>query len=216
MGDDIFDTYYSSNVPFLSSSIVQESTMQSAGSSLLRKIGSAILISHSQGGLMPWLLADSVPELVKAIISIEPKGPPFTEVIFSSEPARKWGLTDIPLYYSPLPNGTADDALKTVVVENPRIEGEGQGSCVMQKSPARQLSRWSGIPVLVETGEASYHEVYEECTVTFLRQAGVDVEWLRLKNAGIHGNAHLQFMEDNSDEIAKALDTWIKKMTGAG
>jgi len=84
----------------------------------------------------------------------------------------------------------------------------------VQAEPARQLTRWKGIPVLVETGEASYHEVYEECTVVYLRQAGVDVEWLRLEKAGIHGNAHLQFMEENSDEIAEVLHKWITKTVG--
>jgi hypothetical protein len=214
MNDPIFDAYYSSNMQFLSSSVIQESTMQSAGSALLRKIGPSILISHSQGGLMPWLLADSVPEFVKAIISIEPKGPPFTEVIFSTEPARKWGLTDIPLTYSPLSNGTASDPLLIIEIPNPRIEGEGQGNCIVQAEPARQLTKWKGIPVLVETGEASYHEGYEECTVIFLRQAGVDVEWLRLRKAGVHGNAHLQFMEENSDDSASILQEWIKKTVG--
>lgn len=70
------------------------------------------------------------------------------------------------------------------------------------------------IPVLVETSEASYHAVYDDCTYYFLLQAGVPAERLRLADVGIHGNGHLQFMEKNSDQIAAVLDAWIKKTVG--
>jgi len=53
------------------------------------------------GGLMPWLIADVRPELVRGILSIEPSGPPFREAIFSNTSARPYGLTDIPLTYDP-------------------------------------------------------------------------------------------------------------------
>lgn len=33
---------------------------------------------------MPWVIADVVPELVKAILAIEPTGPPFEDVITST------------------------------------------------------------------------------------------------------------------------------------
>src|SRR5438093_1537770 len=68
MGDPVFDAFYSSNVEFVSSTVVQETSMQAAGAALLDKIGPAILISHSHGGLFPWLWADIRPTLVKAIV----------------------------------------------------------------------------------------------------------------------------------------------------
>jgi len=62
MGDPFFDEYYASNFQFQSNTKVQETKMQAAGSALLNKIGLAVLISHSQGGLMPWVIADAVPK----------------------------------------------------------------------------------------------------------------------------------------------------------
>ena len=41
------------------------------------------------------------------------------------------------------------------------------------------------------TSEASYHAVYDYCTVAFMRQAGVGVEWLNLPEVGIHGEFEL-------------------------
>jgi triacylglycerol esterase/lipase EstA (alpha/beta hydrolase family) len=88
MGDPIFDEFYASNVQFQANTVVQKTKMQAAGAALLQKIGQAALISHSQGGLMPWVIADVVPYLVKAIVSIEPTGPPFINGVFSEGRTR--------------------------------------------------------------------------------------------------------------------------------
>jgi hypothetical protein len=58
--------------------------------------------------------------------------------------------------------------------------------------------------------------MYDYCFPLFLKQAGVhNVEhWSLGDDLGIHGNAHMQFMEKNSDEIAAALDKWIRKSVG--
>ena len=156
---------------------------------------------------MPWVIADKVPDLVKAIVSIEPTGPPFVDAIFSTEATRPWGLTDIPLTYSPVPtNVTAPLAMESVPNDAAGLE-----SCIVQAKPARKLVNLGKVPVLLETGEASYHAVYDDCTYLFLQQAGVPVERLKLADIGIHGNGHLQFMEENSDEIASVLEEWISR-----
>jgi len=210
MGDPIFDAYYASNVQWQSNTIIQETNMQAAGSALLDIIGPAVLISHSQGGLMPWLIADARPSLVKAIVSIEPTGPPFQEAVFSNTSARPWGLTDIPLTYYPTPtNLTAP--LETMIIAN---DAPGLENCIVQKEPARQLVNLRDIPVLLETSEASYHAVYDDCTFAFLKQAGVLVERLKLVDVGIRGNGHLHFMEENSNEIAGVLEEWVRKTVG--
>jgi len=206
MGDPIFDEYYASNIEFQSNTVVQETKMQAAGSALLRRIGPAVLISHSQGGLMPWVIADAVPNLVKAIVSIEPTGPPFIDAIFSNGSTRPYGLTDIPLTYFPAPTNTTAP-LETQVVPN---NATGSGTCIIQASPPLQLVNFKNIPVLLETSEASYHAVYDDCTYEFLVQAGVPAQRLRLADIGIHGNGHLHFMEKNSDQIAGVLEAWIK------
>jgi pimeloyl-ACP methyl ester carboxylesterase len=210
MGDPVFDAYYESTVQFQSNTVIQETKMQAAGAALLKKIGPAVLISHSQGGLLPWPIADVVPNLVKAIVSIEPTGPPFMDEVVLSGKTRPYGITNIPLTYSPIiTNATAP--LETEIVPNSE---PGLATCTIQSEPARQLVNLKNIPVLVESSESSFHVVYDGCTVKFLQQAGVSAEWLKLGDIGIHGNGHLHFMEKNSDEIAAVLESWIKKTVG--
>lgn len=60
------------------------------------------------------------------------------------------------------------------------------------------------------TTEASYHAFYDHCTYSYLVQAGVNLEWLQLKDIGILGNAHFSFMEKNNMEIVPLLDMWIQ------
>lgn len=78
--------------------------------------------------------------------------------------------------------------------------------CTLQAEPASQLVNLKKLPILIETGEASYHATYDHCFVQFLRQAGCEkAEHLKLADVGIYGNGHLQFLEKNSDEIARGL-----------
>ncbi|CAG8292284.1 unnamed protein product [Penicillium salamii] len=209
MGDANFDTYYASTVEFLASATSQESTVQAAGVELLEIIGSpAILLSHSQGGVMPWLIADVRPELVHSIVSIEPTGPPFQDAIFSNSSTRPYGLTDIPMTYSPA-IAHPGELVKHVIRSNSSM----YSNCVIQAdSPApRKLVNLAKVPVLVMTTESSYHAPYDWCTVQFLKQAGVSVEHLQLADIGIHGNGHLVFMEKNSQEVAAVLQKWMER-----
>jgi len=79
----------------------------------------------------------------------------------------------------------------------------------LQTEPARQLVNLADISVVVVTAEASYHAAYDECTVRFLKQAGVMVSWLRLADQGIRGNGHMMFMEKNNLSIAHLLEKHI-------
>ncbi|RDW83851.1 alpha/beta hydrolase [Aspergillus mulundensis] len=214
-GDPIFDAYYASNVQSISDSEAQEVTMKAAGEALLDQIGPVVLITHSQGGLYGWSLADSRPELIKGLIQIEPKGPPFKEVIFSNSFSRPYGLTSIPLTYDPAPtNKTVPLSMQTVPPPN-STSGELL-ECIIQAEPARQLPNLAHVPILIDTGEASYHATYDYCFIKFLKQAGVkNVQHLELGKRGIHGNAHLQFLEKNSDAIAGVLHEWIGNVTGS-
>jgi pimeloyl-ACP methyl ester carboxylesterase len=210
MGDEVFDTYYSSTVQFISSATGQQSTVQAAGAQLLDTIGKpVILLSHSQGGLMPWLIADVCKDLVHSIVSLEPTGPPFQEAIFSNQSARAWGLTDVPLTYSPPVTDPATDLVRQTIPSN----SSTVSPCVIQANhpPPRQLVNLQDIPVLLVTTEASYHVPYDWCTVKYLRQAGVSTEHLQLPDIGIYGNAHMVFMEKNSDQVAATLQKWIEK-----
>ncbi|KAF2820543.1 alpha/beta-hydrolase [Ophiobolus disseminans] len=214
MGDPIFDAFYSSNVQFISNATYQQETMQSAGAKLLDLIGSPVwLLGHSQGGLMPLLIADARPKLTKGLILLEPTGPTFQEAVFGSASARKWGLTDIPLNYSPLVNDPITDLVKQVVPPPTQSSNKSTVSCVLQATnPApRQLPNLAPLPILTVTGEASYHAPYDYCTVAFLKQAGcAKASHLELGKVGIRGNGHLFFMEKNSDKIWTCINDWLK------
>lgn len=210
MGDPIFDTYYSSTVEFLSSATYQQSTVQAAGAALLDTIGCpVILLSHSQGGLIPWLIADVRPNLVHSIVSIEPTGPPFQEAVFSNTSTRAYGLTDIPLTYSPAVTDPLTDLVKQKIPSNSSVHSD----CIIQADyPApRQLVNLVHVPVLVLTTESSYHAPYDWCTVQFLQQAGVPAQHLQLADIGIHGNGHMVFMEKNSLQVAAVLQQWMER-----
>ncbi|KAM0322192.1 hypothetical protein ACHAQA_009682 [Verticillium albo-atrum] len=209
MGDAVFDAFYSSNLQFINNATYQQSTVQAAGAALLDKIGKpVILLGHSQGGLMPIIIADARPELTKALILLEPTGPPFREAVFSTRASRVWGLTDIPVTYSP---AVTDPATELVQQTYP-ARGENFVECVLQaEEPApRKLTNLASKPILLVTGEASYHMPYDYCTVKFLQQAGCSkAEQLELGEVGIHGNGHMFFMEKNSNTIQGVLEKWI-------
>jgi pimeloyl-ACP methyl ester carboxylesterase len=211
MGDPVFDAYYASTVQFLSSATVQQKTVQAAGADLLSKIGKkVILLAHSQGGIMPWVIADAKPELVQSIVAIEPSGPPFHEAIFSATAGRAYGLADIPLTYSPPVTNASTDLVKANV---PAAQSqEGFTNCTIQAAnpPPRQLANLKKIPTVVVTSESSYHRPYDWCTVKYLKQAGVKTTHLKLWEQGIKGNGHMMFLEKNSDVVASAVRKWIE------
>lgn len=129
MGDPIFDSYYASTVPSLAENAAQEASMQPAGAALLDAIGKpVILVAHSQGGAMAWVTADRKPDLVHSIVSIEPSGPPFQNAIFGSGPARPYGLTDIPITYSPPATDPDADFVKQTITSN----SSAISDCVIQ------------------------------------------------------------------------------------
>lgn len=148
------------------------------------------------------------PELVKGIVQLEPSGPPFTQrPPFGTSPAFAYGLTDLEIGYKP-PAGKNADKIETVV--EPAIDAD-HDECIMQKEPAKQVTNLSKIPELVVTSEASFHAPYDYCTVKYLKQVGVDVEYADLPKEGIHGNGHMFFMEKNNIDIADRVYQWLEK-----
>lgn len=211
MGDPTFDAFFSASVSFIANTTLQESGVQAAGAKLLDKIGKpAVIFGHSQGGPLPLLIADARPGLAAGLVLLEPSGPPFQEVIFTNVSARPFGVSTVPLTFSPAVHQPSD--FKTVVHPAPN---ENRTQCILQAdSPApRQLVNFGSKPILVVSSESSYHAMYDYCSVNFLRQAGCkQVQHLELGEAGIHGNGHMFFMEKNNLEIAKRVEEWISKL----
>lgn len=216
-GDPIFDQFFASQVQAMVSYPLQMELSSAAILALLEKIGPAILLTHSQSGAIAWPVADARPDLVKAVVAVEPSGPPFYNVENVPAPEwfrdaadqqRPWGITSGPLTYSPPAASAADLA----IVRQERPDDPDVSRCWMQKPPARQLPNLQKAPILVVTSESSYHRAYDHCTVKYLEQAGVHVTWIKLADVGIHGNGHMMMLEKNNMEIAAVMSRWIDKM----
>jgi pimeloyl-ACP methyl ester carboxylesterase len=92
--DDSFaDQFMASQGPMLADIGAAQALEQERGAELLDRIGPAILVSHSAGGPMGWLLSDARPDLVRAHVAVEPLGPPFREEGLS----LPHGVTAVPL-----------------------------------------------------------------------------------------------------------------------
>jgi pimeloyl-ACP methyl ester carboxylesterase len=214
-GDPVFDQFFASQVQAMVSFPLQQELTSDGVIALLEKIGPAILLTHSQSGATGWPVADAKPELVKAIVAVEPSGPPFfnvdnvpaPELFRDGDRQRPWGVTSGPLTYSP-PAANASDL---AIMRQEQPDDPDVSRCWMQKSPARQLPNLQKVPILVVTSEASYHRAYDHCTVKYLEQAGVHLTWIKLADAGIHGNGHMMMLEKNNMEIAAVMARWIEK-----
>jgi pimeloyl-ACP methyl ester carboxylesterase len=206
-GDPVFDAFYATQVETVISNEETQRQNQNAGAALLDKIGPAIVLTHSQSGSFGWLIADARPSLVKAVVAIEPSGPPFENTINATGKGRAWGPTDIPIAYDP----PVKDPSEIAVEREAKADGPDLFVCWMQKAPARQLVNLKNIPVMVMSAEASYHQVYDHCTAKYLAQAGVKTEMIRLQDKGIHGNGHMVMLEKNNLDIAHLIDEWVQK-----
>ena len=201
-GDPDFDSFLASGGPTLRDIEQNHLDCQRAGAELLDRIGPAIVMTHSAGGPMGWLMADVRPELVRAVIAVEPVGPPFSAL----GGTLNWGITAARLTFDP-PAESADE----IEIEERAPVREGTVACKVQKEPARQLPNLRTIPIVVVTAEASWMAADNHGTVDFLAQAGAPVTHMRLEEHGVHGNGHAMMLESNSDDIAALIENWIQE-----
>jgi pimeloyl-ACP methyl ester carboxylesterase len=214
-GDPVFDAFYATQFPSLTNFAAQQELNRDAGAALLDKIGPAILLTHSQSGAMGWPIADKRPNLVKAIVAVEPSGPPAHDIDFKGAPdwfadvakTKISGLGDIPLTYDP----PLKDGEQLSFVRQDKPNRPDLVRCWSQATPARQLPNLKNIPVLIISSEASYHASYDHCTAAYLTQAGVANTFIHLADVGIHGNGHMMMLEKDSDAIAGVIGGWLDK-----
>ncbi|TQC49021.1 hypothetical protein EEB14_12120 [Rhodococcus sp. WS4] len=212
-GDPTFDQFYASQVSSPVDAASVERAMRDAGAALLDKIGPAILLTHSLGAPLGWQIGDARPGLTRAIVAIEPNGPPVYDVRFTAEPdwfddadlARPWGITRAPITYSP----PAESAAELAFERQETPDGPGFVRFWRQAEPARRLPNLARLRILIVSGEASYHAPYDHATSAYLAQAGVEHDFVRLAERGIRGNGHMMMLEKNSADIARLLREWI-------
>jgi len=188
---------------------------QAAMVALLDKLGPCIVLAHSQGGPLGWLAAEARPELVRAVIAVEPNGPPGRRINFVGAPdwfkdgpeELPYGLTPLPLTYAP----PVKDASELKWAKEAKPDTSELVTCWLQEEPARQLPNLQRMPIALITAEASYHAAYDHCIVKYLRQAGVKPDWIKLADLGLRGNSHNMMQEKNSDDIAEVIYRWLEK-----
>jgi len=210
MGDPVFDTFIRSQVQFASAST---ELARDAGIALLEMIGRpVILLTHSQGGGVGFDVAEARPQLVKAMVTVEPGGPQIgsadtAKVTAGPRNPRSWGLTTNRFAFDP-PAANPGDL--TVHLEETSGRPD-EVRCWLQDEPPRKLVNWQKIPVLSISGSGTYHRVYDACIPKWLNQAGVKTDFVRLETVGISGNSHMMMLERNSDDVIKFIVSWLQK-----
>jgi pimeloyl-ACP methyl ester carboxylesterase len=233
-GDPVFDNYFASNVASMENREMQSRMNVDALAALLDRIGPSIVLVHSQSGQYGWPLAQARPALVKAIVAAEPSGPPVHDLVvpgaarfgmdfanatevgsesFRDDPRlKRYGLSDIPMVYEPAVTPQSPLAF----VRQDKAEAPDLAKCWRQQEPARKLVAVGDRPILYLATEASFYAPYNHCTVGYLKQASVDVNFVKLADIGLRGNGHMMMMEKNSDAIAQVIIDWLAKNVPAG
>ena len=157
---------------------------------LFDRIGPALLVTHSASGPVGWLVADRRPGLVKAIVAVEPMGPPFADIPNIGKLA--WGLTASPLGYEPRPDSPED--LKT--------------------DGGPKLPALAGLPIAAVIGETSSFAPASVPIVALLQAAGAAAELIRLTDHGVTGNGHGLIFEKNSDQALQPVLAWLARVEG--
>ncbi|KKY39811.1 hypothetical protein UCDDA912_g00126 [Diaporthe ampelina] len=210
-GDPSFDAFFASQVQLQANATITARLANNSYVALAERIATPhILITHSQAGPFGWQLADARPDLVAGLVAIEPgaspfeawTGPPYAPGYAQAWPPLAYGLTALPLAYDPPLPGDDPDALARQAFPP---AGPDLAPCILQAEPPRRLFNLARVPVLQMVGEASFQAVYSGCVASYLEQAGVDVEFVRLEERGLRGNGHLLFMEKNNIEVAEKV-----------
>jgi hypothetical protein len=218
-GEYAFDQFFASQVANIPNGNQALALTTAAVTALIKKIGPAIIITHSMSGPLSWLIPQANPGMIKAILAVEPTGN--SSLTGNTAPGTNCGLSNggptftpnLCLNFTPPISSPADLALTQTPPPADGIEGEPAANlkdCWLQgSSPVHTLPWLNGTPILIQTGQASYHSTYDYCTSAFLTQAGVKNTWVYLPTVGIYGNAHMEMLEMNNLELAAFDERWL-------
>lgn len=189
--DAVLDQFMVAQGPRLADLAAAHALEQRVGVELLERIGPAVVMTHSAGGPMGWLMADARPDLVRALIALEPLGPPFREA-GSGGMELPWGLAAAPLTYAP---GVDDPA---------QLAGTD--------GPPRQLPRLAQVPIAVVSAERSPLAAPTAETARFLTRRGCACTHLALAEHGVRGNGHGMIFERNHGDVLRVVLAWLSGM----
>ena len=177
------DQFFQSLVPTVSD---DETVITDALVALLDKIGPMILVTHSQSGRMGWLTAMRRPNLVKAIVSYEPT------YLFSDGALPE----PIPLFKGTYRGGTTvseADFERLVRVPVQVVYGDN-----IPSGP-------SGLPAEIRRAQMVASGQFAKA----INRRGGDAEVLHLPEAGLHGNSHFMFADQNNLAVADQLAQFL-------
>jgi len=196
---------------------------------LLKKIGPAILIVHSIGGMIGWKVCDTVPGQVAAIIGVAPVPPanmpkgsfPAATAIgqsFMNSGTGPYLPEDKPAWYkldvakqafasaSQFPSEAMDQYYASLVPESPRAINElmnkdGMGLTV---DPAKIAK----IPKMILTGDQDprHPRAVDAQTAKF-----VGAEHIFLADVGLPGHGHPMYLDRGNEKIAQLILDWLGK-----
>ncbi len=113
-GDPALEQFLAWQEPFPSDIVRAHEDMRAGAIGLLDRIGPSVLLTHSFGGGFGWLALSERRRLVKAIVAVEPAGPPFVSLPGLGEFSH--GLTAVPLSFGPGDGDAKLDGLPVAVV----------------------------------------------------------------------------------------------------
>lgn len=212
-GEYAYDQFFASQVANMPNGDQALALTTAAVTALVKKIGPSVIITHSMSGPTSWFIPQANPGKIKAVLAVEPGGN--SSLNGDTAPAAACGVSNVCLNFDPPVSGPAD--LKLVKTPPPAGGSQGQPasslkSCWLQSgSVIHKLTGLDHIPILIQTGGASYHATYDYCTSDFLTQAGVQHSHVFLPNVGIKGNGHMEMLESNNLQIAAFDEKWLSK-----
>lgn len=176
----------SSTTPYAGNEVAANDIAQ-----LLEKVGPAVLVLHSAGGVSGFWAADQQPENVVGIIAYEASG---SDMLSISQ-----GLTFDPA----LPEGFEP-------VEN------SDGCRVQPDDAVSTLTNYADIPVILVGAPESFLAAGQPCQLAAMQQAGVDASLVSFADLGAPGTGHFAMAETNNADSAKAMiELATQLITGA-
>lgn len=139
---------------FPASLVAAHEAMRDGAAALLDRIGPAVLLTHSMGSAFGWLAADVRWEQVRAIVAVEPVGPPF--VLLPGIGKFRYGLTAIPVSFGTDEiGGDATLTLGDLPVAVVTAESSGHGPA--DRQTAEYLRRCGARVTEMRLGELGIH-----------------------------------------------------------
>src|SRR5262250_2390864 len=103
-------------------------------------------------------------------------------ILETGQSTRYGASGNVPLAFIP----QVSDPSELTFLKQEKPDAPDLVSCILQKEPARQLVNLKSIPIMILTSEAGFHATSDHCNSLFLKQAGVDNDFIRLPDIGIH------------------------------